>query len=304
MVIINEAHHSPRQRAFTHDLMLALRDVGFTHFAAETFCSGLHCGPLLVDGAPVGNAVTGFYTMEPVFGDLARQAEVAGYTLIGYEITPEQRAAFGADPNIDIRNYRELSQAENIKAVLDSDPELRILIHVGFGHVAESLPDAPLHVFAGRLKELTGEDPLTIDQTQGTEQHGDHNSLLYRAYVSHFGAPAIPVAIPYGSERPSGTYRVDYGVIHPEQQLINGRPDWLGMGGYRKPRVVPLQALGVRSLVRAFVVGEPEGAIAMDQMLVGPDAEAVTLMLPSGEYRLVRQTVMGENLPLGVIEIE
>lgn len=304
VVIINEAHHSPRHRAFTHELMLALRETGFTHFAAETFCSGAHCGPLLVDGAPIGNAVTGFYTLEPVFGDLARQAGAAGYTLAGYEITPEQRAAFGADPNIDIRNYRELSQAQNLKAVLDANPDMRVLVHVGFGHAEESSPEWPLHLFAGRLKELTGEDPLTIDQTQGTQQYAEHDSLLYKAFVARFGPPEVPVAIAYGPERPTGVYRVDMAVIHPEQQEVDGRPDWLAMGGYRKPHQVILEPLGARSLVRAFALAEPEGAIAMDQILVGPDSTAVTLMLPTGDYRLVRQTESGDNLPLGTISVD
>jgi hypothetical protein len=36
----------------------------------------------------------------------------------------------------------------------------------------------------------------------------------------------------------------------------------------------------------------------MDQMLVSPGAEAVTL-LPPGEYRLIRQTEAGVDLPPG-----
>lgn len=304
VVIINEAHHAPRHRAFTHELMLSLHEEGFTHFAAEAFCSGDHCGPLLTDGAPMGGGITGFYLIEPVFADLARQAGAVGYSLVGYEITPQQRAASGANPDMDSMNYREFAQAENLKAVLDANPDMRVLIHVGFGHVEESLPEQPLHVFAGRLKELTGEDPLTVDQTLGTPQPGEHDTPLYRAFVERFGRAQAPMVIAYGSERPTGVYRTDLGVIHPEQREINGRPDWLSMGGYRKPRQFPLEPLGARSLVRAFLVGEPEGAIAMDQILVEPDAESVTLMLPPAVYRLVRQTETSENLLLGTISVE
>ena len=304
VVMINEAHHAPRHRAFTHRLMLALREVGFTHFAAETFCSGSHCGPLLTDGAPMGAAKTGFYTMEPVFGDLARQAGAAGYTLVGYEIQPEQYPPAGTAREEFIA-VREQAQAENLKAELDADPGMRVLVHVGFGHLNETTPESPLHFFGGRLKEMTGEDPLTIDQVEGTPQHdGEHDTLLYRAFLARFGAPAAPVAIANDPARRFGFYQTDFSVIHPAAREIGGRPDWLAMDGYRKPHRVTLEPLRERSLVRAFVAAEPEGAIAMDQMLVGSGVEAVTLMLPSGDYRLVRQTETGENLPLGTASID
>jgi hypothetical protein len=303
VVIINEAHHAPRHRAFTHKLMLALRERGFTHFAAETFCSASSCGPLLTDGAPMGGGATGFYTIEPVFGDLARQAGATGYTLVAYEIRPDQAPPPGTAREEYIP-IREQAQAENIKAQLDADPGMRVLVHVGFGHLNETTAESPLHVFGGRLKELTGEDPLTIDQVEGTPQHdSEHDSQLYKAFLARFGSPAEPVAIANDPARPIGGYRVDLSVIHPAQHEVNGRPDWLAMDGYRKPYLVALEALGARSLVRAFVAGEPQGAIAIDQVLVEPDAKAVTLMLPKGDYRLARQTEAGENLPLGAVSI-
>ncbi|WP_156457794.1 hypothetical protein [Altererythrobacter sp. Root672] len=301
VVMINEAHHSPRHRAFTYRLMLALREAGFTHFAAETFCSGSHCGELLANGAPT--VETGFYTVEPVFADLARQAGAAGYMLAGYEIRPDQSPPPGTAREEYIA-IREQSQAENIKALLDANPGMRLLVHVGFGHLNETARGASWHTFAGRLKELTGEDPLTIDQVEGTPQpDSEHDSLLYKAFVERFGSPATPVAIANDSAQPLGVYRVDLSVIHPTQSWVDGRPDWLAMDGYRKPHLVALQPLGARSLVQAFVAREPDGAIAMDQMLVGSDAVTVTLMLPPGDYRLVRQTEAGENLPLGTISI-
>ena len=100
-------------------------------------------------------------------------------------------------------------------------------------------------------------------------------------------------------QRPLGGYAVDLSVIHPTRREVGDRPDWMEMGGYRKPYPVALAPLGERSLVRAFVASEPADAIAMDQMLVQPGAEAVTLMLPAGDYRLVRQTESGEDRPLG-----
>jgi hypothetical protein len=298
IVIINEAHHAPRHRAFTHRLMLALREAGFTHFAAETFTPRMPA--LLEGGAPMVR--TGPYIRDPVFADLVRQAAARGYGLVWYEMAFDQ---FGtADPtSLEAINFRELAQARNLKAALDADPAMRVLVHVGFGHVNEAGGGAWV-AFAARLKALTGEDPLTIDQIEGTRQHDPaHDTPLYTAFVARFGEPAAPVAIGNDPARPLGNFAVDLSVIHPAQREIGGRLDWLAMDGYRKPHRLALAPLGERSLVRAFVVGEPAEAIAMDQILVAAEAREATLMLPAGDYRLVRQTEAGEDLALGEARI-
>ena len=158
------------------------------------------------------------------------------------------------------------------------------------------------HLKLGAIKDEHIND--AIDQIEGTRQHDRaHDAPLYTAFVTQFGEPAEPMAIGNDPARPLGNFRVDLSVIHPVQREVGGRPDWLAMGGYRKPHRVALAPLGERSLVRAFVVGEPALAIAMDQILVPADAEAATLMLPAGDYRLVRQTVAGDDLPLGEARI-
>ena len=128
-------------------------------------------------------------------------------------------------------------------------------------------------------------------------------SRLYRAFVARFGEASEPVAIANDGPRPFGTYLTDMVVVHPPERWIDGRPDWLAMDGYRKPHRVTLAPMIARSLVRAFVVSEPDKAIAMDQMLAPAGADSVTLMLPAGTYRLVRQTEADEDLSLGEVTV-
>ncbi len=66
IVIVNEAHGSPEHRVFIMQLARRLRDVGFSYYAMET----LQEEPQLLKerGYPVLS--TGFYTMEPVYGQL------------------------------------------------------------------------------------------------------------------------------------------------------------------------------------------------------------------------------------------
>jgi hypothetical protein len=299
VVMINEAHHSPRHRAFVHALMLALREAGFTHLAAETFMRGQD--RLTDNGVPTLD--TGYYTRDPVFADLVRQAVAAGYGLVPYEIGPGQYPPAGTAREAYIA-IREQAQADNLKAALDADPAMRVLVHVGFGHLNETEEGASWHAFAGRLKAMTGDDPLTIDQVEGTPQAvTGANSPLYRAFVARFGEAAVPVAITKEPARLSGNYLTDLAVIHPPERWVDGRPGWLAMDGYRKRHPVALAPLDERSLVRAFVAGDPDKAIAMDQMLVPAGADGVTLMLPAGNYRLVRQTVADADLPLGEVTV-
>lgn len=225
-------------------------------------------------------------------------------TPFGYEIRPDQFPPAGTARDDHI-NVREQAQAENLKAHLDADRAMRVLVHVGFSHVNETSAGSPLHWFAGRLKQLTGEDPLTIDQVEGTPQYSaEHDALVYQAFLAQFGPPTQPMVIASDPATLLGNYRVDLTLIHPPESWVDGRPDWMAMKGYRKPHRVMLEPLGERSLVRAFVAGEPVRTIAMDQILVAPDTASVTLMLPAGDYRRVRQTEAGGDLALGSASID
>ena len=80
---------------------------------------------------------------------------------------------------------------------------------------------------------------------------------------------------------------------------IAGHPGWLAMNGYRKPYALKLELIPARTLLRAFVKTEPAGSIAMDQILIAANQTEVSLMLPGGEYSVVRQNEAGESTPLG-----
>src|SRR5690606_19107405 len=77
---------------------------------------------------------------------------------------------YEADPGKNGKE-REIEQAENIKRILDENPHARIVIHAGFSHIRE---DDHINnwekAMAGRFKEYTGIDPLTIDQVAMTEK--------------------------------------------------------------------------------------------------------------------------------------
>ena len=81
-------------------------------------------------------------------------------------------------------------------------------------------------------------------------------------------------------------------MFHPVQKMIDGRPDWLRMNGYRKPQVIQNADYFVEdpTLVQAFFATERKDALPVDQVLVtGADGQS-TLLLPPGEYRIESAT--------------
>ena len=81
VVMINEAHDKPLHRAFTLSLLAGLYQEGFRYLAMEMLNN--YPGHSLTRV----NTRTGYYTGEPVAGELVRGALALGYTLVSAEDT-------------------------------------------------------------------------------------------------------------------------------------------------------------------------------------------------------------------------
>ncbi len=291
IVIINEAHHVPQHRAFTHRLLRALREKGFTYFAAETLSA--RDTKLEERGYPV--QATGAYTPEPVYADVVRTALALGYHAVPYE------AVFGS-------RDRELDQATNLmKRIFENDPEAKALIHVGYAHAHESGLLAGVSPMAVRLRELTGVDPLTIDQTVMTE-HGsprfDHATYRYALEKHAFTEPVI-FRDTNGKDFANDPALTDLTIFSPRSVYVNGRPTWLSLGGIRKPWTLPAEARehGKHALVRARPASEPAEAIPVDQIELTPGKDAPALMLPAGSIVIEVVDAANETLWTSTVEI-
>ncbi|MFW6027708.1 MAG: hypothetical protein ACOC91_02760, partial [bacterium] len=171
VVIINEAHDWSAHRAFIADLARALAKEGFTYYAANafTFGSGREAAlPWLRDDE-------GSYTREASFGRLVRDVLALGYEPVAYDwrapADPAEREAWLALTPFERIPAREEGQANNlIERIFERNKEARVLIHAGHSHareVPQTSKDSKRSItwMAARLKQKTGIDPLTIDQT-------------------------------------------------------------------------------------------------------------------------------------------
>jgi hypothetical protein len=146
LVMFNEEHTQPRGRWLVGSLLPALYQQGFRYLALEGLDAANSVG-LRQRGYPV--ATSGFYTNEPHFGNLIRQARRLGFRLVAYEALSDDR---------------ERDQARNLlAATLGPHPRARVVVLAGHSHINEN---STAQSMATWVRKLSGVDPLTIEQTQ------------------------------------------------------------------------------------------------------------------------------------------
>jgi hypothetical protein len=290
IVILNEAHHSPRDRAFALEVARTLRPLGYTVLAAEAFANvdwekDSPLTQLERDGYP--RLQTGHYLHDPVFADFIRQALALGFQPRAYEQRRSQSLPGGGMPG------REQAQAENIAGILAANRGAKIFVYVGFSHVMEAPIDGAQanEWMAARLKKMTGVDPLTIDQANlgeasmkrwGREAQALVAPRIRKASVLRLGGAYVKVG--------DYAHAVDLQIFQPRTDFVEGRPSWLMPMG-RSAHAVPANLLPSkgRRLVQAFLADEGEGAIPIDQVLVEAGQPVPSLMLPKRPVRYAVQ---------------
>jgi len=292
VVILNEAHHMPRDRAFALEVARELRKLGFEYLAMETLAPTVD--DLARRGYPV--AATGHYSQEPEFGDYIRQSLALGYQPVAYEQSADLLERKDPDMFASME-AREEAQAQNlVDRVFKDHPHARVLIHVGYGHLAKGLTEMgdgrKLAWMAERLRAKTGIDPLCIDQANAAQSAPfTVRALETVAFESRDDAAVVLRDSTQEHAYWPGSDAVEMQVIHRTARTMNGRPDWLSMHGLRQPRAIPPKLLpkSGRRLVQAFVAGESADAVPIDQVLVTAGEPLPVFMLPKGKFRFALQ---------------
>ncbi|OED34938.1 hypothetical protein AB832_06640, partial [Flavobacteriaceae bacterium (ex Bugula neritina AB1)] len=146
IVILNENHWYPNHRILASKVLKILKSEGYTYLAVEAVNKEKDSVFNKI-GYPLRS--TGYYVQEPFFGQFLREAKQLEYTVKGYDE--------------EIIANREISQAKNIKKILDSNPKAKILVYAGVDHVLEDEKNKRMAFY---LKKYTGIDPLTINQVE------------------------------------------------------------------------------------------------------------------------------------------
>lgn len=285
IIIINEAHHVPRHRVFTASLLSALAAQGYRYLAVE----GLDEADSLLTRRGYPLQTSGYYVSEPCYGNMLRTAVRAGM-----QVRPYDYGYPDNDSDNRLRN-RELGQVRNIRRILAADPQARIIIHCGFGHLSEQASPENDKWMAAYLKEQTGIDPFTIDQTKLTEAATLASSNRY--YRPQLGSQ--PAVLLNARQQPFSAdpqwLSADASLYHPPTRLVQGRPDWLFAEGRRPVVVASKITVPYPCQVLAYVASEPAEAVPTDVIELAGPTDAQALALGPGRYRIVVSSQHGET---------
>jgi hypothetical protein len=274
VIIINEAHHNARHRVFTHSLLQGLYDNGYRFFGLEAL------DDTLINQRKFPVLESGYYTKEPQMANLIVEAIRIGFTVFGYE----------AEAGLNGKE-RELAQAENIAKLMDKNPNAKFLIHCGYDHVIEGTPGNKSweKAMAGRLKEKTGIDPITIDQVAYSEK-GERKFLSPYILLANAEKPVIMVNESGKTFNGSATNdQTDCRIIHPLTIFEDNTPNWLAMNGKRIKYTLPSsKILEYPLLVLAYRKNEFEqnGIPAAIIEILEPKDKAI-LFLEKGKYTII-----------------
>ncbi|WP_339700902.1 hypothetical protein [uncultured Marixanthomonas sp.] len=277
IIIINEAHHNSFHRFFTKTLLKGLYEKGYTNLGLEALANNDSLNSALNNRKyPIQK--TGYYTKDPQFGNLIRDALEIGYKLFAYE-------TLGSESG----KPREIDQAKNIEKVIDSRPNEKFLIHCGYDHALEGAHNYWEKAMASRLTEYTGINPLTINQASYSERsRPELNHPFLKAL--NFNESSILIDNknnPLRYEREDAW--ADIAVFHPNTEYINNRPNWLFENGNKN---VPVKLNDIEIDFPVMVLACKKGenlttAVPIDIKEVESKTENCNLGLRKGVYEVV-----------------
>lgn len=278
VVILNEAHHIAKHRILSLELLDTLKKKAFTHIAIEALNNDTFYNK---NGFPK-QLETGFYISEPIFGNFLRKAHQLGFTVFGYDKIFDCK--YDKEKPNYCRNKRELTQAIEIKNVLQNDSNAKVFVHCGFAHLEEKTKDDWIKM-AEFLEMISGIDPLTINQASSLYFNGIENIEEPIVYLKNDSV--------YIPSKKKGYY--DIQVFWPKVNYINGRPSYYKMiNSFKEVRVTA--ELKANTIIQAYCDSEDEDTVPVDQFIVKEPSIGYSLYLPSGNYTIKISDEKGKEI--------
>lgn len=300
IVLLNEAHHLPLNRAFAERLAGRLRQNGFEYLAVEAL--GDNVAQNTRDN--VAREGTGYLTREPFFASFLDSALADGWKLVAYDVGGKDLVTQG----IERIRERELREATNIiERVLRKNPAARIFVYAGFGHIDKTRPDGDggFTMMGEHLKRLTNAKTLHIDQiTFVPHLNAKLHSTPYNALIKRF-APTGPIVLRRTSDNTYVTSKgsvgaVDMQVVFPQYSFdgLHGRPEWAGSLLHRKAQKLPAEytAMQGRRVIKVFRENDPLDATPVDAFVVEAGKETPYAMVPPSQAIKMTSTAYPAHL--------
>ncbi|CAM3983491.1 hypothetical protein [Pseudoalteromonas byunsanensis] len=203
LLMVNEAHHIPKHRWLTKELLIRLKREGYSYLALEALAKK---DEQRINKQGYATNKSGIYMRDPAFSELISVAKELGYTLVSYD-------KYSYD--------REKEGAENIiNKTFALDPDAKVIVHCGYSHIDEK------HKLASILAANLHIDPLTIDQTALLSTHipdiYKNTPVVFKSDTEQYWQPT--------------NSHFDIAVYWPAQTQITNRPAWY-MANHQRQRL-------------------------------------------------------------------
>lgn len=288
--LINEAHYSSTNRAFTTRLLKPLWNQGYRYLGLEAL--GYNDPELNKRKYPTNQS--GYYIKESSFGNLVREALEIGFTLIPYETQIYDRGD----------SFRDGEQARNLVAqTWEKDKQGKVLIHVGYGHLGE-YGDEHYKPMGSQLRKIVGQDILTIDQ-QAMLPLGDQEKMhsFYQYAQKNYNLKSPSVFIDKNKKclvDDINEGSVDIQVYHPIPGYIHQRPKWLISGNKRIIELPKEFGEYKGHLLQVLSTSENDEAVPLDQFVITDESFVI---VKSGKFKLRVINCDGTLVSLFEVEI-
>jgi hypothetical protein len=294
VVMLNEAYNKPLHRAFAISLLDELYKRGYRYLAMEM----LNPGPDQELGKLTNK--TGHFSAEPVAGEMIRIALDMGFKLVAYD-----------DPDAAQHSpsERDSIQALHLLQIIREDSLAKIFVYAGYGHIAETSTSPSYVPMAMAFKKISGIDPLTIDQTDMTEESNfSYGKIFYETYLQKY--PVSGPSIPLSGDDPvnvTGTTLYDLTVIHPKTTYRDSRPTWLSLQNRRQAVIIKPSNKNT-FLVQAYyqyesLTSQPGQVVPADQTYLQTGKGNFSLYLRRGKYILIFRDMLYKTLYTQHIEV-
>jgi hypothetical protein len=279
LLIINEAHHQPSHRVFVESLLNDLYKEGYRYIGLET----LDNKDSLLNKRKYPIETSGYYSNEPSFGNLIRSALRLGYTIFPYDVDENGKK-------------REIGEANNIKAFMNNNVNGKYIIYCGFDHAIEdSIHNDWELAMAGRLKALTGINPITVDQVQLTETSSSDFDNPYRKLINVNYSSVFIDSAGNTFNKANLSKKFDLNLYHPDTKYQNGRPDWLYRANYKSCNIVSKITIDFPCLVCAYIKLEYPKGVPVDVIsLENKDSNKCLILSNKDKFIVVCKNQKGQ----------
>jgi hypothetical protein len=274
VIMFNEQHFHPKHRYFVSSLLSRLYALGFRYIALESLWES--ADSLMQRGYPLQS--TGFYTKEPIMGQLIRHALSTGFIPIKYD---------GA-----YVNNREYESALNLyNSTIKQDTTARIVVLAGIAHIYKA---EHLQRMAYYFGQLSGIIPYTICQA---------NSEVYARQMQD-----NTLYLMQGNPDNCDLYLINNLSVPLQEQNINIKNN-IPLKEIELPKEV-IQYLAKQQNLLFSVFRDDEFSryewqtVPILNYLLTTGQQHISLSIPSGKYVCIIRTTAGEVLFKQIVNIE